>query len=74
MTPTLSRPAALEYAIMRTGAVGEIYDTLDQARAALYRTAAPMGHHPTLVQRVRSDVPKPWSPVPTLVDGLTICP
>ena len=54
----------LQYAVMRTdGRVERVFDTLEEARAALYEMSAPVGNHPRLVQRVCAEVPEPWLPV-----------
>jgi hypothetical protein len=54
----------LEYAIVSTdGAVARTFDTLGEARAALYAMSAPMNQHPRLMQRHRSPVPEAWAPI-----------
>jgi hypothetical protein len=63
-----------EFAIMRDGSIEAVFDSVEAARAALYRMSAPVGKHPSLVQRVRSADPQPWTPVPTALGSLLIAP
>ncbi len=54
---------SLEYAIVSTdGTVARTFDTVGEARAALYAMSAPMNQHPRLMQRNRSLGPE-WTPI-----------
>jgi hypothetical protein len=55
---------SIEYAIVSTdGTVACTFDTVDEARAALYRMSAPMNQHPRLMQRRRSAIAPEWTAV-----------
>jgi hypothetical protein len=55
---------ALLYAVMSSeGVVLRTFETVEEARIALYAMSAPVGRHPKLVQRDRSGSEKSWSPV-----------
>jgi hypothetical protein len=53
----------VEYGIQRGTTILGVYDALDEARLALYRTAAPSGSYPRLVQRGRSTPDGRWTAV-----------
>jgi hypothetical protein len=53
-----------QYAIMLSdGSIERTFETIEDARSALYEMAAPVGNHPRLMQRVVSEGPEPWVPV-----------
>lgn len=53
-----------EYAIMwNDGTIERTFETIEEARAALYELPTPTGAHPTLAHRVRSEFPTAWAPV-----------
>jgi hypothetical protein len=53
-----------QYAIMLSdGAIERTFDTIEEARSALYEMPAPVGNHPRIVQRIVSEGPEPWLPV-----------
>jgi hypothetical protein len=55
---------ALLYAVMSSeGVVLRTFETVEEARIAIYAMSAPVGRHPKLVQRGRSDSEKSWAPV-----------
>jgi hypothetical protein len=55
---------SIEYAIVSTdGTIARTFDTVDEARAALYRMSAPMNQHPRIMQRQRSAAPGEWTAV-----------
>jgi hypothetical protein len=61
---TTAKSDSLQYAIMSNdGVVERTFDSIEEARLALYAMSAPVGKHPRLVQRPRSEAEGPWSPV-----------
>ena len=53
-----------EYAIMwNDGNIERTFDTIEEARAALYELPTPVGSHPMIAHRVRSEFPTAWVPV-----------
>jgi hypothetical protein len=53
-----------EYAIMwNDGTIERTFETIEDARAALYELPTPVGAHPTLAHRVRSELPTAWVPL-----------
>lgn len=55
-----------EYAIMwNDGTIERTFETIEEARAALYELPTPVGAHPTLAHRVRSEFPTAWVPLST---------
>jgi hypothetical protein len=55
---------AVLYGVMTSdGQVERVFDTVEEARTALYAMSAPVGKHPKLVQRVKADSNQAWLPV-----------
>jgi hypothetical protein len=53
-----------EYAIMwNDGNIERTFDTIEEAQAALFVLPTPVGAHPMIAHRVRSELPTAWVPV-----------
>ncbi len=45
------------------GAIERTFDTIEEAREALFELPTPVGAHPTIAHRVCSEFPTAWVPV-----------